>query len=254
MVKNLISLSVLLFLVVGMGFCERPWNSYNQPIVSETSLPVASTDVVSGLTSVNNTLKASTHTVQSNVFLLKISTLSDVINGNIQDIETYSLNITTNTAGVILKLIDLIGETTNNFRQNQFANVSGSSVTAILENGSEITISSSVKNIPVVIASGTVSDTRFENMESDGVMATITSPSTTTFYGYGTSFAITVKGSTAIWNCSWMSGDMELDGTDCVVGIGDSFVLPVSSPTTIYVDIPSGSGISANVYIKGGKK
>jgi len=78
----------------------------------------------------------STTTATSNAYLLKVSTLSDIIVANTLAISTITsmlnqsgIDISTLSALSAANIRELIGETTNNFRQNQFANVSGSSIT-----------------------------------------------------------------------------------------------------------------------------
>jgi hypothetical protein len=67
-------------------------------------------------------IKNSTHVAQSNTYLINIDTNTSATNAYIQTVSTLSALSAAN-------LRELIGETTNNFRQNQFANVSGSSIT-----------------------------------------------------------------------------------------------------------------------------
>jgi len=94
-------------------------------------------------------------------------------------------------------------------------------------------------------------DTRYTNKQPAGIMTTLTVPTTVYFYGYGTSFMVTIKGSTATFKCSWMDGKLILDGSNAETGIGDNFEVSVSSPTYIYLDFPTGTGIKANVYLRG---
>lgn len=172
---------------------------------------------------------------------------------NVNNFPANYIVIDTNTWAL---LGNLIGETTNNFRAGQNIGNTGFNVS----NAPTVFLATTTinnTNFPdsnlynLINSTTTINDERYKGKNTSDIKTTLSASGTTTFYGYGTSYLVTITGSTMTWTNSWGSGTQTIDGTYSEKGIGDSFAVPTSSPTTISVNFPSGTGVSANVYISG---